>query len=151
MISKDITKLIGEAMKAHDEISLSTLRMLSSEFNYEKIRLQKELEESDEERVIRKEARKRKDAIEAYEKLKDSKNPNVQEKKKREEEELKILQEFLPPEVSEEEINKLISDSIDQLGAKDLSMMGKVIADVKSKSPGVDGGKVAEIVRSRLS
>lgn len=132
-------------MKAHNSLRLSTLRMLSSEFNYEKIKLQKELTESDEQNVIRKEARKRKDAIEAYTKA------GAKDRAEQEQKELEILQEFLPPELTEEEINQLISDSINQLNAKTISDLGKVIADVKSKVSGVDGGMVAQIVREKLT
>lgn len=145
MLSQNITKMIGEAMKAHDEVRLSTLRMLSSEFNYEKIRLQKELEESDEERVLKKEARKRKDAIEAYIKA-DAKDRAEQEQK-----ELEILQEFLPPELSDDEVGKIIDESIKELKATGMQDMGKVISLVKSKASGVDGGKVAQIVREKLT
>lgn len=158
MISQNITKLIGEAMKAHDEIRLSTLRMLSSEFNYEKIKLQHDLTESDEQNVIRKEARKRKDAIEIYEKLKDSKTQNLKtiENLENEKKELEILQEFLPPELTDEQVNQLIDQVINKLKETDPSAslrtsMGKVITDVKSKAPGIDGSKVAEIVKQKLS
>ncbi|HCR35645.1 hypothetical protein A2130_00985 [Candidatus Woesebacteria bacterium GWC2_33_12] len=150
MISQKITKLIGEAMKVHDSVRLSTLRMLSSEFNYEKIKLQKELTETDEQNVIRKEARKRKDAIEALWQAQ-GKHDGIEERITLEQEELNILQEFLPPELSDEEVNQLISDSISQLNAKTIQDLGRVIAEVKLKSPGVDGSKVAEIVRSKLS
>ena len=60
--------MIGEAMKAHDEVRVSTLRLLSSAFNYEKIERRHELTESEEEGVIRKEAKKRKDAVDIYKK-----------------------------------------------------------------------------------
>ena len=149
MISQNITKLIGEAMKAHDGVRLSTLRMLSSEFNYEKIKLQRDLTEEDEQNVLRKEARKRKDAIEAY-KLLNAKNPNAKLKQEQEEKELNILQEFLPAELTEEELNQLISDSVNQIGAKTMADMGRVIADVKSKAPSADGSVIAKIVRQKL-
>lgn len=149
MISQNITKLIGEAMKAHDEVRLGTLRMLSSEFNYEKIKIQKELEDSDEERVIRREAKKRKDAIESYKSL--SLSESVSKRIEQEQKELEILKEFLPPEISEEELNQIISDSIIKVGAKSIQDLGKVIGLVKSKAPSADGSVVAEIVRSKLS
>lgn len=144
MISQNITKLIGQAMKAHDKVRLSTLRMLSSEFNYEKIRIQKELEESDEERVIRKEVKKRKEAIEMYVKA------GAEDKATNEKAELAILSEFLPPEITEEQIIQLVNESIKSIKPNGIQDMGKVIADIKSKAPGVDGSFVANIVRSRL-
>jgi hypothetical protein len=145
MISKDITKMIGEAMKARDEVRLSTLRMLSSEFNYEKIKVQHELTEEDEQNVIRKEARKRKDAIEAYTKAGAIDRVNLETK------ELEVLQEFLPPELPDDEVIKIIDESIKEVDAKGMQDMGKVISLVKSKASGVDGGKVAQIVREKLT
>ena len=69
MIADSIGKQIQEAMKAHDEIRLSTLRMLLSALNYEKIAKQHELSSDEEITVVQREAKKRKDAIDAYEKV----------------------------------------------------------------------------------
>jgi len=63
MISETINQKIAEAMKARDEILLSTLRMLSSALNYEKIAKQHDLSEEEEIAVVKKEAKKRLDAI----------------------------------------------------------------------------------------
>lgn len=145
MISQNLLKLIGEAMKEHDAVRVSTLRMLLSEFKNEKINLQHDLTDEEELKVIRKEAKKRKEAIEMYTKV------NAFDRATNEKQELAILSEFLPSEVTKEEVIQLISDSITQLGAKDMSMMGKVIADVKLKNSGVDGAVVANLVRQKLS
>ncbi len=144
MISQNITKMIGEAMKAHDTIRVSTLRMLSSEFNYEKIKLQHDLSDQEELSVVRKEAKKRKEAIELYQ------NQNIKDKLEQEKAELIILQDFLPAELTDEELNQLISDSINELGAKSIQDLGRVIGFVKSKAPGADGGTVAQLVRQKL-
>lgn len=145
MTSQNIQKMIGEAMKAHDSVRLSTLRMLSSAFNYEKIEKQHDLTEEEELNVIRKQAKQRKDSIEAYEKA-DRNDMAASEKA-----ELTILQEFLPPEMDEGELLKLVEQEIIAMGAVTLSDMGKVIGAVKSKAPSVEGGKIAELVKNRLS
>lgn len=146
MIVTDLTKKIGEAMKAHDEVRLSTLRMLSSEFNYEKINKQHELSEDEELAVVRKEAKKRKEAIEAFTKA------GASDKADRENSELNILLEFLPPEISDNELEKIIDDSILKLSATSMSDMGKVISLVKEVTKGnVDGGKLAMLVKNKLS
>ena len=132
-------------MKAHDEVRLSTLRLLSSAFNYERIAKQHDLSEEEELVVVRKEAKQRRDSIEAYRKA------GSEERAGREEAELKILQEYLPPEMSEQELAKLVSDAIIQTGAKTKADMGRVIGMVKSKAPNVDGNKIAQIVNSKLS
>jgi len=151
MITDTITQKIGEALKAHDEIRLSTLRLLSSAFNYEFIAKQHKLSEDEELVVVRREAKKRKEAIEIYEKLENSKNLNIQERIQREKEELKILQTFLPPEISEDEIAKLVDEAIKETGATSIKDMGKVIGPVKQKTKGAaDGAKVASMVRQKL-
>lgn len=144
MISNNIIKLIGEAMKARDSVRLSTLRMLSSAFNYEKIDKKHDLTEEEELAVIRKQAKQRKDSIESY---KVAGNADLAAS---EEAELKILQEFLPPEMSDTDLEKIVLDAIESTGAKTMADMGKVMGLVKSKAPNADGGKVSGIVKSKL-
>lgn len=145
MIAEKLQQMIGEAMKAHDEIRTSTLRLLSSAFNYERIALQHDLTEEEEMNVVRKQAKQRRDSIEAYKKA------GAEDRAAREEAELKILQEFLPPEMDVATLTKIVTDAILQSNAKSKADMGKVIGLVKSKAPGVDGGKIAQIVSSKLN
>lgn len=145
MIAQTLQAKIGEAMKAHDEVKLSTLRLLSSAFNYEKIAKQHELSDEEEMVVVRREAKQRRDSIEAYKKA------GAVDLATKEEAELKILSEYLPPEMSEQELSKLVTDAITQSGAKTMADMGRVIGMVKSKAPNVDGTKIAQIVSSRIN
>ena len=100
--------------------------------------------EAEEIAVVRKEAKKRKEAIEMYTKA------NALDQAENEKAELVILSEFLPAEVTEEQMVQLIDDSINELNASSVADMGKVIADVKTKNSGVDGARVAQIVRQKL-
>jgi hypothetical protein len=152
MITPNLMKMIGDAMKAHDAVRVSTLRGLSAELKNAKINVydpaateQRELTEAEEIAVVRKEAKKRKEAIEMYT------NANALDQAENEKAELTILQEFLPAEITEEETIKLIDESIKSLGATTVADMGKVIADVKAKNGGVDGAMVANLVRAKLS
>lgn len=145
MITDAITQKIGEALKAHDEIRLSTLRLLSSALNYEFIAKQHKLSEDEELVVVRKEAKKRKEAIEAYEKA------GYKNRADKEAKELAILQEYLPPEVSDNEIAKLVDEAIKETEATSIKDTGKVIGLVKAKTKGAaDGAKVAKLVKSKL-
>ena len=144
--------MIGDAMKAHDAVRVATLRGLSAELKNAKINIydpnateQRELTEVEEIAVVRKEAKKRKEAIEMYTKA------NATDQAENEKAELAILSEFLPAEVTEDELNRLIDESINQLKPAGIQDMGKVIADVKSKNSGVDGAVVANLVRAKLS
>jgi len=144
MVANKIQGMIGEAMKAHDSVRLSVLRMLSSAFNYEKIEKKHDLTDEEELVVIRKQAKERRDSIEAYTKA------GREDMTASEKAELAILQEFLPPEMSDEELEKIVTDAISQTGASTMADMGKVIGAVKAKAPSVEGGKVAELVKSKL-
>jgi hypothetical protein len=145
MIAGTLQKKIGESMKAHDEIRTSTLRLLLSAFNYERIDKQHELTDEEELVVIRREAKKRKEAIEMY------RNAGAEDRAAKEETELKILQEYLPPEIGEEELIKLVDEAVIQIKPEGMKDMGKVIGLVKSKAPGADGGKIAEMVKQKLT
>lgn len=146
MIAATINQQIAAALKAHDEVRLSTLRLLSSAFNYERIEKQHELTAEEEIAVVRREAKKRKDAIEAYEKA------AAPDRAAKEKEELAILQEFLPAEMADTELEKLVDQAIAQTGAKGIADMGKVIGAVMAQAKGqVEGGRVSALVKTKLS
>ena len=155
MIVDTITKEIGEALKAKNEIRLSTLRMLSSALNYEFIAKQHKLTGEEEIVVVKKESRKREDAIESLEEAKGKQSGHteeeINERINKEKEELSILREYLPPEMPDNELDKLVSDAIKETGAKTPAEMGRVIGAVMQKAKGgVDGKKVAEKVKEAL-
>ena len=146
MIAGKLQEMIGESMKAHDELRTSTLRLLSSAFNYERIEKQHDLTDEEELVVIRREAKKRRESIEAFEKA------GRVEMAKKEKDELAILAEFLPPEMDEGELEKIVDAAISETGATTIADMGKVIGAVKAKVGGsVEGGKIAQVVSSKLS
>jgi uncharacterized protein YqeY len=145
MIAQTLQAKIGESMKAHNEIRTSTLRLLLSALNYEKIDKQHDLNDEEELVVIRREAKKRKEAIEMYKKA------GAEDRAAKEAEELSILQAYLPPEIGEEELTKLVDEAVAQIKPTGLQDMGKVIGFVKGKAPSADGGKIAEIVRGKLA
>lgn len=144
MIAQQLQKLIGDAMKARDSVRLSTLRMLSSAFNYEKIDKKHDLTDEEEMSVIRKQVKQRRDSIEAYKKA------GSEDRASAEEAEVAILLEFLPPEMTAEELQKIVDEAISATGANSMTDMGKVMGFVKNKAPTAEGGKVAELVRAKL-
>lgn len=146
MITDTITKLIGEAMKARDEIRLSTLRMLSSALNYEKIAKQHDLNEEEELAVVRRELKKRKDAIEAYEKV------GATDRAEKEKKEGEILEAYLPAQMADSELEKIVQDAIAETGVQSLSEIGKIMGAVMPKVMGkADGGRVSGMVKKLLS
>lgn len=138
-----------EAMKAKDEVRLRTLRSLLAEFTNENVANKKKPDEMlDDETamsVIMREAKKRKDSIEQFEK------GGRQELADSEKAELAILEEFLPEQMSEEEVRTVVQEKIDALGVSGKSDMGKVMAAVMSELKGkADGSTVKKVVEELL-
>lgn len=156
MIVDTIQQKIGEAMKARDEIRLSTLRMLSSALNYEKIAKQHDLTEMEEIVVVRREAKKRQDAIEAL-RLAQGKNVNeqvmsIEDRIAKEEQELEILKGYLPQELTDTELNDIVEKAIASTGASGMQDMGKVMGAATEMVGGrSEGKKVAELVKAKLT
>ena len=152
MISDNIQEQIAQALKARDEVRLSTLRMLASALNYEKIDTQHELSGEEELVVVKREAKKRHDAIEALRqasgKSTSSDQTRMDEKLAREIKELKILQGYLPEQLGDEKIKALVDEAILAVGKDFGKVMGTVMSRVKGRS---DGNTVSKIVKEKLS
>ncbi len=145
MLKEDIQKQLKEAMKSRDEVRVRTLRMVISAIkNFE---VEKMGEASDEEviQIIQKEAKKRKEAIEEYEKA------GREDLAKSEREELEILMGYLPKQMSEDEIRSMALEVIKEVGASSLKDLGKVMKVIMPRVKGrADGKVVNRIVRDIL-
>ncbi len=149
MTKKDLQSQLKESMMAKDTEKTSVLRMLISAITYYEI--QKggagyEANDEDVLTVIQKEAKQRKDSISEYEKA------NRQDLADKEKSELKMLQEYLPKQLSEEEIKELVKQTISQTGASNIQDLGKVMGQLAPQTKGkADGAVVSRIVREELS
>lgn len=133
------------SMKNKDEVRTSVLRMLISDFKYAQIEKRGELDEGESNQVIKRAIKKRKESIEMYEK---GGRPDLASK---ESAELKILQEFVPPEMDEAAIRQRVEEVIAELGAKDKKEMGRVMKEILSRYKGQIDGKIAQkIVSEKL-
>ena len=145
MIAETINQEIAKALKAKDEIRLSTLRLLSSALNYEFIAKQHVLAEGEELAVVRREINKRKDAIEAYEKA------GARERAEKEKKEMAVLEEYLPAQMTDEELLKIVDEAISVSGATSMADIGKVMGAVMPKVAGrAEGGRISKLVSERL-
>jgi hypothetical protein len=158
MITDTIKKQIIEAMKAKNEIRLSTLKLLSSELHNAKIEKRAsgpggDLNEKEEIEVVRREAKKRKEAIEALRQAQGKlTRSDIGDRISKEEKELEILKGFLPKDLSKEELRKIVDETIAKTGAASLQEMGRVIGAVMGKVKGrAEGGRVAKMVKSKLT
>ncbi len=157
-LKEQITGEMKEAMKAGDALRLSTLRMLIAGFNNMEIEKRgqgiTELEEKDYQAVIKKEVKKRQEAIEAY------KMAGRVESQEQEEKELKILSVYLPEQMSEAEVKVVVDAVVAEMGIGPSSPeateragnLGAIIGEVKKRTEGrADGGMIAKLVRERTS
>lgn len=137
---------LKNAQLARDEIKVSTLRLLLSEVKNGEIAKGESLSGEDIVSVIQREVKKRKEAAEAF------RSGDREEAAVREEAELKVLESYLPAQMSSEELTKLVEDTITELGVSSIADMGRVMGVVMGKVKGqADGTTVSNLVKERLS
>ena len=133
------------AMKAGDKIRVSTLRQLRSQIQYEKLEAADSWSEESAAAVLLKAAKMRRESIAQFE------QGNRQDLADRELAELRIIEEYLPEQMSPEELDLMIDEAIAETGASGISDMGTVMGRIMSKVKGrVDGRIVNEHVRGKL-
>lgn len=137
---------LKKALKSGDKFTLSVLRMLKSEFIVESRKGSlHELTDEDALRIIKKQVKTRKDSIEEYKKY------NKLETVKELEHEIEILNKYLPQEMSEEEIKKVIDLVFEEVKPTSMKDMGNLMKIISSKITNADMSLVSKIVKDRLS
>lgn len=135
------------ALKARDSLKASVIRMALTAITNAEVagKEARELTDEDVIGVLSTEAKKRKEAAEAFD------AGNRPELAQKERDEAKILAQYLPEQLSEEEISRIIADAISQTGATAMSDMGKVMGVVTPQTKGrADGAAIAAEVRKQL-
>ena len=134
------------AAKSKDKIRLSAIRMLKTALHNKEIDLMRPLNESEVMQIISALVKQRKDSIEQF--AKGGRTDLVE----KEEAELKVVQEFLPAQMSDEEVENLIKKAIADTGAVSIKDMGKVMKTLMPELTGRADGKTAgEKVKELLS
>jgi len=134
------------AVKAHDSENATILRTIKSQINNAAIEARGELDDKQTLDVLRKEAKKRKEATTLY------RQSHREELAAKEERELKIIEKYMPAGLSNEEVSAIIERAIAETGAKTMADMGKVMAAVNQEVQGrADGGEIAAQVKAKLN
>lgn len=146
MLEEKILNDYKEAMKAKDTLKSSTLSFLRAEMmNVAIAKKRKALEDQDVIAVVKKQIKQRQDSIEQF------KKGNRQDLADKEENELGVLKTYLPPQLSQDEVRKIIAEAVAALGAEGLKDMGRVMKEVTAKiGPSADGKLVSDLVKERL-
>jgi uncharacterized protein len=146
MLKDKIDADLKYSLKNKETAKVSTLRFLKSAMQNMAIEKKKDLEDEEIISVIKKQVKQRKDSVESF------KKGNRMDLVDKEEKELRILEEYLPEELSREDVAFLIKEAIRESGAASIKDMGNVIKLVMAKAKGkADGSMVSFVVKEELS
>jgi uncharacterized protein len=144
-ITERIQADLTAAAKARDKDRLAALRLVLDALNKEAKEARGTLDEQREVAVLKRERKRRAEAAEAYRKA------GRDEPAAAEEAEASVIEQYLPAEISDEELEALIADALSETGAASQKEMGKVMSAVMSRAGGrADGKRVSELVRAKL-
>lgn len=134
------------AMKAKDANRTSTLRMVKSNLMNRQIEKGGELTEEEITKALQTLVKQRRDSVEQYEKAERS------ELAEKEQAEIAVIEDYLPQAASEEEIERAVSEAINETGASSMKDMGAVMKAAMAKLQGktADGRTVSETVKRKL-
>ena len=141
-----IKKQLKEAMILKDKDRITTLRNILSKLRLKEIEKKEALNDLESIKVLQSMSKQLNDSIQQYTAGNRKDLADIEMK------ELKILSEFLPEPMDEEEILKIVMDAIEECGAETMRDMGKVMGIVISKTDGKgDGTLISKIVKEKLS
>lgn len=145
-LQERLTEAMKEAMKAKDSLRLNTVRMMRTALKNKEIDARQELSEQDAIATLATLVKQRREAAEAY--LQGGRTDLAD----KEQQELAVIQEFLPAQLSEEEIRGLVAEAIAEAGASSMKDMGKVMKLVTPRTTGrADGKLVSDLVKQLLA
>ena len=140
-----IEEAVKSSMRERNKDRTSTLRMALSELKKEEIDNKIELSNEDSIKILQRMIKQRKESMSQF------LNAQRNDLAEKEELEIVILQDFLPEQMSEEDINKLVIEAINETDAKELKDIGKVMGFLKTKIQGnADMGIVSKLVKENL-
>lgn len=141
-----INEDLKNAMKSKDTFKLSVLRMLKSALQLEQISKKHELDDNEIAAVLKKQVKVRKDSLEEYKKY------NKEDEVEKLEKEISVLSVYLPEELSEEEIEKIVLSAIDEIKPTSMKDMGLVMKKVGELLVGknADMSLVSKLVKEKI-
>jgi uncharacterized protein YqeY len=141
-----IEEQLKEARLAREDVRRDTLSLILASLRSAEKELQRPLSDDEELQVLQRERKKRVEALEAFE------AGGRPKQAAQEALELGVLEEFMPEQLTEEELEEIIDDVIAEVGATSLRDLGRVMADVMPQVSGrTDGSVVSQLVREKLA
>ncbi len=146
-LADDLSSALKDAMKAKDKPKLDAIRQIQTEIAKKKAEKGEEVNDDLVLGVISSYVKKMIKAVEEYQSLGD----RGQEMAEKIQFEIDFLSTYLPEQLSDEEVEKIVDEVLSELGDVDISQMGRVIGAVMAKSDGIDGSVVSKIVQTKLT
>ena len=146
-LADDLSSALKDAMKAKDKPKLDAIRQIQTEIAKKKAEKGEEVNDDLVLGVISSYVKKMIKAVEEYQSLGD----RGQEMAEKIQFEIDFLSTYLPEQLGEEEVEKIVDEVLSELGDVDISQMGRVIGAVMAKGDGIDGSVVSKIVKNKLS
>ena len=146
-LADDLSSALKDAMKAKDKPKLDAIRQIQTEIAKKKAEKGEEVNDDLVLGVISSYVKKMIKAVEEYQSLGD----RGQEMAEKIQFEIDFLSTYLPEQLSDEEVEKIVDEVLSELGNVDISQMGRVIGAVMAKGDGIDGSIVSKIVKDKLS
>ena len=146
-LADDLSAALKDAMKAKDKPKLDAIRQIQTEIAKKKSEKGEEVNDELVLGVISSYVKKMAKAVEEYQSLGD----RGQEMAEKIQFEIDFLSTYLPEQLDEEEVEKIVDEALSELGDVDISQMGRVIGAVMAKGDGIDGSIVSKIVKDKLS
>ena len=142
----EIEGALTDAMRARERVRTDALRLVLAELRSAEKELGRSLKEDEELQVLQRERKRRVEAAEAF------RSGGRDEQADKEEEELEVIEEFMPEPLGEDELERIVDDAIAETGATSLRDLGRVMADVMPQVAGrADGSAVSQLVREKLA
>ncbi len=146
MLVERINNDLKECMKNKDSFKLSVIRMVKGAMQLEKKDPRAELTDEEMIKVISKQIKMRNDAINEFKKA------NRQDLISQNEKEIEILNSYLPPKLSDEEVNKILDEAFSLVNPTSSKDMGKIMKEVSSRVAGrADMSVISTLIRERLN
>ncbi len=146
-LADDLSSALKDAMKAKDKPKLDAIRQIQTEIAKKKAEKGEEVNDDLVLGVISSYVKKMIKAVEEYHSLGD----RGQEMAEKIQFEIDFLSTYLPEQLGEEEVEKIVDEVLSELGDVDISQMGRVIGAVMAKGDGIDGSVVSKIVKQKLT
>jgi len=143
-LNEDIQAALKTAMLAKDSVARDTLRMLKSELGAEEARQGRKLTEPEEVQILKRAVKSRRDSIASY------REGGREEAAQQEELEIKVIENFLPKQLDEEQTTAALKALIEELGLEGKKDMGRLMKELMARHPGQVDGKLASGLAARV-